>query len=36
MNKCGESMLVASLFKEVFYQSRIPQLVMTLDETKVY
>ncbi|XXM72642.1 PAS domain S-box protein [Lysinibacillus sphaericus] len=28
-------MLVASLFKEVFYQSRIPQLVMTLDETKV-
>ncbi|KSU62793.1 hypothetical protein AS034_11875 [[Bacillus] enclensis] len=28
-------MLAASLFKEVFYQSRIPQLVMTLDETKV-
>jgi two-component system, sporulation sensor kinase A len=35
LNKGGESMLAASLFKEVFYQSRIPQLVMTLDETKV-
>lgn len=28
-------MLAASLFKEVFYQSRIPQLVMTMDESKV-
>lgn len=32
--KGGENMQLASLFKEVFYQSRTPQIITTLDENE--